>query len=73
LYGIVEPNGGYFEEVFDFIVDDLGLQASIAAPGLFLSGTLGKPNGVLIPIYIDDIMSIGSLKLISSFASRLYD
>jgi len=73
LYGIKQANREYIEEVFDFIVDDLGLQASVAAPGLFFGGTLGKPNGVLIPVYVDDIMIIGSLKLISSIASRLYD
>jgi len=73
LYGIKQANREYFEEVFDFIVDDLGLQASVAAPGLFFGGTLGKPNGVLIPMYVDDIIIIGSLKLISYIASRLYD
>jgi len=73
LYGIKQANREYFEEVFDFIVNDLGLQASVAAPGLFFGGTLGKPNGVLIPVDVDDIMIIGSLKLISSISSRLYD
>jgi len=73
LYGIKQVNRVYFEEVFNYIVDDLGLQPSVAAPGLFFVGTLGKPNGVLIPIYVDNIMIIGGLKLISSIASRLYD
>jgi hypothetical protein len=73
LYGIKQANRDYLEEVFHFIVDDLGLQASVAAPGLFFGGTLGKPNGVLIPVYIDNIIIIGNLKLISSIASQLYD
>jgi len=73
LYGIKQGNREYFEDVFDFIVDNLGLQASVAAPGLFFGGTLSKPNGVLIPVYVDDIMIIGSLKILSSIASRLYD
>jgi hypothetical protein len=34
LYGIKQANRKYYEEVFNFIVDDLNLQASIAAPGL---------------------------------------
>jgi len=63
----------YFEEVFDCIVDDLGLHASVAAPGHFFGGTLGKPNGVLIPVYIDNIMIIGCMKPISFIASWLYD
>jgi hypothetical protein len=57
----------------NYIVHDLGLQASVAAPGLFFGGTLGKPNGILIPMYVDDIMIIGSLTLISSISFRLYD
>jgi len=69
LYGIKWANRQYFEEVFDFIVNDLGLQGSVAAPGLVFSGTLGKPNGILIPVYVDGIMIIGSLKLIFSIAS----
>jgi hypothetical protein len=73
LYGIKQANREYFEEVFDIIIDDLGLQASVAAPGLFFGGTLGKSNGVLIPIYVDAIMIIGNLKLISSISSRLYE
>jgi len=73
LYGIKQANREYFEDVFDFIVDDLGLQPSVAAPGLFFGGTLGKANGVLIPVYVDDIKIMGSLKLISSISSRLYD
>jgi len=46
LYGIKQANREYYEEVFDFIVDDLNLQASIAAPGLFIGGNLGPTNGV---------------------------
>jgi len=72
LYGIRQANQVYYEEVFDFIVDDLNLQASIAAPGLFFSGNL-EANGVLIPFYVDDIMIIGTSVLVASIASRLYD
>jgi hypothetical protein len=68
-----KANTEYFEEVFNYIVDDLGLQASVAAPSLFFGGTLSKPNGILIAVYVDDIVIIGSLKLISSIASWLYD
>jgi len=73
LYGIKQANREYFEEVFDCIVDDRGLQASVAAPGHFFGRIHGKPNGILIPLYVDDIIIIGSLELISSIASRLYD
>jgi hypothetical protein len=50
LYGIKQANREYYEDVFDLIVEDLNLQASIAAPGLFFSGNLGKVNGVLLPV-----------------------
>jgi len=50
LYGIKQANREYYEEVFDFIVDNLGLQASIAAPGLFFGGNLGEANGALISV-----------------------
>jgi len=73
LYGIKQANREHFEEVFDFIVDDLGLQASIAAPCVFFGGTLGKANGVLIPVYVYDMMIIGNLTLISSIVPWLYD
>ena len=66
-------NREYFQEVSYSIVDDLGLQASVASPALFFGGTLGKPNDVLIPVYVDDVMIIVSLKLISSIAPWLYD
>jgi hypothetical protein len=59
IYGIKHANREHYEEVFDFIVDELGLQASIAAPGLFFGGNLGESNGILIPVYFDDIMIIG--------------
>jgi len=72
LYGIKQVNWEYYGEVFDFIVDDLNSQASIAGPGLFFRGNL-EANGVLIPVYIDDIMIIGKSVLIASIASRLYD
>jgi len=45
LYGIKQANREYYDAVFDFIVDDLNLQASIAAPGLFFGGNL-ESNGV---------------------------
>ena len=73
LYGIKQVNREYYDEVFDFIVDNLNLQASIAAPGLFFSGNRGEENGVLIPIYVDDIMIIGKSVLVAAIASRLYD
>jgi hypothetical protein len=72
LYGIKQANREYYEEVFDFIVDDLNLQASIAAPDSFFGGNL-EANGVLIPVYVDDIMIIGTSVLVASIASRLYD
>jgi len=62
LYGIKQANREYYEELFDFIVDILNLKASIAAPGLFFSGNL-ESNGVLIPVYINDIMIIGNQHL----------
>jgi len=73
LYGIKQANREYYEEVFDFIVDDLNLQGSIAAPGLFFGGNHGKANGVLIPAYVNDIMIVGTSVLVASIASRLYD
>jgi hypothetical protein len=69
LYGIKQENREYLEEVFACIVTDLGLQVSVAACGLFFGGTLSKPNGILMPIYVEDIKSIGSLKLIYSITS----
>jgi len=73
LYGIKQANREYYEEVFDFIVDDLNLQASISAPGLFFGGNLGEANGALITVYVDNIMIIGKSILVASIASRLYD
>jgi len=73
LYGIKQANRAYYEEVFDFIVDDLNLQASIAAPSLFFGGNPGEANGDLIPVYVDHIMIIGKSALAASIASRLYD
>jgi len=71
-YGIEQANREYYEEVFDFIVDNLNLEASIAAPGLFFGGAL-EVNGVLIPDPFDDNMIIGNSVLVASIASRLYD
>jgi hypothetical protein len=73
LYGIKQANREYYKEVFDFMVDDVGLQASIAAPGLFFSGNVGETNGILMPIYVDDIMIIGTSVLVPSIASRWYE
>jgi len=67
LYGIKQENREYYEDVFDFIGDDLNLQASIAAPGLFFGGNL-ETNGVLIPVNIDGIMIIGPSVLVASTA-----
>jgi len=72
LYGIKQVNWEYYEEVFDFIVDDLNLQASVAAPSLFFGGNL-EAHGVLIPVYVDDMMIIGTSVLVGSIASRLYN
>jgi hypothetical protein len=72
LYSIKQANRENYEEVFDFIVDHLNLQASITAPGLFFGGNF-EANGVLIPVYVDDIMIIGKSALVASIASRLYD
>jgi hypothetical protein len=69
LYGIKQANQEYYEEVFDFIVDNLGLQASVAAPGLFFGGNFGEANGVLIPVYFDNIMIIGKSVLVATIAS----
>jgi len=73
LYGIKQANREYNEAVFDFKVDDLNLQASVAAPGLFFGGNLGEANDVSIPVHIDDIMIIGKSALVASSAARLYD
>jgi len=73
LYGIKQANWEYYEEVLDFIVDDLGLQASIAAPSLSFCGNLGEANGFLIPVYVYDIIIIGTSVVVASIVSRLYD
>jgi len=68
LYGTKQANREYYEALFDIIVDDLNLQASIGAPGLFFGGNL-EANGVSIPVSVDDIMIIGKLVLVASIAS----
>ena len=73
LYAIKQANREYYEEVFDFIVGYLNLQASIPAPNLSFGGNLGESTGVSIPVEVDDIMIIGKSVLVSSIASRLYD
>jgi len=69
--GIEQANREYYEKVFDFLIDDINLQASIAAPGLFFGGNL-EANGVFIPVYVDDINIIDTSVLVASIASRLY-
>jgi len=73
LYGIKQANRKYNEEVFHFKVDDLDLQDEIAAPGIFFGGNLGEANGILIPVYVDNITIIGKLVLVASITSRSYD
>jgi len=68
LYSIKQANREYYEEVFDFILNNLNLQASIAAPGLFFGGNL-QANGVLILVYVDDIIIIGTSVLVAYIAS----
>jgi len=57
LYSTKQANWEYYEEVFVFIVEDLNLQASIEAPGLFFGGNV-EVNGVLIVVYIHTIVII---------------
>jgi hypothetical protein len=71
LEGIKQANRGYNEEVFDCVVDDLNLQASIAAPGLFFCGNICKAHGILSPVYFNDIMIIGDSALLISIEYRL--
>ena len=61
----------YYEEVLDFIVDDLNLQGSMPAPGLFFGGNPGEAHGVSIPLYVDDDIIIGESAVVASIASRL--
>jgi len=71
-YGLKQADREYYEEVFHFVVNDLGLQASIAASGLLLGGNRGEANGILFLVYIDDIMIIATSVIVASIASRLY-
>jgi hypothetical protein len=73
LYSLKHANWEYYKAVFDFIVDDLILQASIAAPRLFFSGNLGEAHGFLIPVYFDDILSMCRCVHFASIESRRYD
>jgi hypothetical protein len=50
LYGLKQSARGWFEDVYDFLVDHLALRASVAAPGLFLG------DGIIVLVYVDDIM-----------------
>jgi hypothetical protein len=54
LYGLKQSARGWFEDVYDFLVEDLGLTASVAAPGLFLG------DGIIVLVYVDDIMILTS-------------
>jgi transposase InsO family protein len=54
LYGLKQSARGWFEDVYDFLVDNLGLTASVAAPGLFLG------DGIIVLVYVDDIMILTS-------------
>jgi hypothetical protein len=71
-YGIKQPNREYYEEVFNFIVDNLNPQTSIAAPAHFFGGN-PEAKGVLIPVYFANISIVGISVLVASSASRLYD
>jgi hypothetical protein len=73
IYGIKQANREYYEELFDFTVDDLNLQALIAASSLFFSGNFSEANSILILVYVDHIMMIGPSVLVASIASRLYE
>jgi len=73
MYGIKQANREYYEEFFDFIVDNLSLQAAIAAPGPFFRGNFGAAHCIVIPVYVQDINIIGKSVLVTSIASRLYD
>jgi hypothetical protein len=53
LYGLKQSARGWFEDVYDFLVD-LGLTASVAAPGLFLG------DGIIVLVYVDDIMILAT-------------
>jgi len=72
LYGIKQANRDYYEEVLDFIVDDLSLQASVAAPGLCFGGNL-ETHGVWIPVWVDDSLIISTLVPVASIESPLQD
>jgi hypothetical protein len=54
LYGLKQSARGWFEDVYDFLVDHLALRASIAAPGLFLG------DGIIVLVYVDDIMILAT-------------
>jgi hypothetical protein len=73
LYGIRQANQESNKELFDLIVDDLAFQASITATSLFFGGNLGKSNGVLILVYVDDMMVTSKSTPVTSIASRLHD
>jgi len=69
FYDIKGANRDCYKEIFDLIVNDLGLQASIASPSLFFSDNFSQENGVLIPVYLDDIRIIGQSGIVASIAS----
>jgi hypothetical protein len=62
LYGLKQSARGWFEDVYDFLVDPdqslngpgVGLTASVATLGLFLGA------GIIVLVYVDDIMVLAS-------------
>jgi hypothetical protein len=73
LYGIKQETQEYYEEVFESNFNDLVIKALITALGLVFSGKISQSNGVLIPVYVDDIMIIGYPDLVNSISSQLYN
>lgn len=59
--------------MIDYVADDLGLKTSVAAPGSLHERKPRSKGGVLIPVYVDDMINIRSLALVISIASRLHD
>jgi hypothetical protein len=54
LYGLKQSARSWFKDIYDFLVDNLGLTASVAAPGLVLG------DGIIILVYVDDIMDLSA-------------
>jgi hypothetical protein len=66
LYGLKQSARGWFEDVYDFLVDNLGLKASVAAPGLFLG------DGSIILLYVDDIMILANIEKLRTLCDALH-